>query len=224
MKNILLCLFLLAFSLRGIQGQGLRPPDSTKYRINLPPYWQPGNKIWQILVDKLPLVCEELKDKDLCGDNCNPRYFIEFEMSAPLIFSYTSNHISSDYTNTQYRKPSDNWDIITWYGFDCYLLLLDEKNNLLTKFVLVDRTEMWSITHRITLPSYSPPPAQLLFVRRNWAGRNGTTTDNNANQAILPVVGQEGQTPYSYINVNKEKLSPGNNDLFLVIDRKIKSW
>jgi len=224
MKKILFCFAICTGSLMVTEGQHLSSVDTGKFRINLPPYWKAGNKVWEILVDKLPLVCEELKDKELCGNDCNPRYSIEFEMSPPVIFSYTSNHISSDYTNNQYRKPSEVWDFNAHYSFECYLLLLDDKNKLLTKFVLVDSTEEWTVTFRETLRSYAPPPPQMQALRRNWASRNGTVIDNGPSfQSIVPAMAQEGQTPYSFINSNKDKLWPTNNDMFLVVDRKIKS-
>lgn len=225
MKKILLCITLWTGCLPASQGQRLSSVDTGKFRINLPNYWKSGNKIWEILSDKLPLVCGVLKDKELCGDDCNPRYSIEFEMTPPVIFSYSSNHVSSDYTNTHSRKPSEVWDFKAHYSFECYLLLLDDKNNLLTKFVLVDNSEEWIVTFRETLRSYAPPPPQVQVFRRNSASRSGSVIDNNqAFQAVLPTVGQEGQTPYSYINSNKDKLSPTNNDMFLIVDRKIKSW
>ncbi|MEO6611485.1 MAG: hypothetical protein ABIT05_05110 [Chitinophagaceae bacterium] len=222
MKKILVCYALVACFGTVMQAS---PPDTTKYRINLPSYWKPGNKIWEILTDKLPLVCEELKDKELCGDNCNPGYSIEFEMSAPFINSYTPIHVSSDYTNTLSKRPTEVWDIVTSYSFECYLLLMDDKNKILTKFILVDSDETWIVTSRQTLRSYSPPPMQMAAIRRNWSNRSGSLVDNSSQvQGLYPYTAQEGQTPYAFINENKDKLSPTNNDLFLVVDRKIRSW
>lgn len=223
MKSIIFCFTLLVFFSPGVQGQRLSSPDSSKYRINLPGYWRPGNKIWQILNDKLPLVCEELKDKELCGDNCSPLYTIEFEMSEPVIFNYSPNHISSDYTNNQYKKPSEVWDFATWYGFECSLLLLDEKDKILTRLILVDTNEVWTVTNRVTLASYSPAPRQMMYIRRN--NRSGAADINNtANQPVIESVAQEGQTPFAYINNNKDKLSPGRKDMLAVIDNKIRGW
>ncbi|MEO7923779.1 MAG: hypothetical protein ABIR30_08870 [Chitinophagaceae bacterium] len=228
MKKLITCLSILACILPGAWGQRLSSLDTNKYRINLPDYWKPGNKVWQILVDKLPHVCDELKDKELCGDNCNPRYFIEFEMSPPAVFSHSYNHISADYTNTVYKKPTDSWDFNTHYSFECYLLLFDEKDKLLTKFIVVDSMEEWTVTHRVTLAAYAPPPTQMLPVRRNWASRNASSISSTdyalSNQANFPAVGQEGQTPFSYINANSDRLWPTNKDLFLVVDRKFNSW
>ncbi len=225
MKKILICYALYACCIPGITAQRLSSLDTGKYRINLPSYWKPGNKIWEILTEKLPIVCEELKDKELCGDNCHPRYSIEFEMSAPVIYSYSPNHISSDYTNTLNKRPTEVWDFTTSYGFECYLLLMDEKDNILTKFILVDDTELWTVTSRQTLRSYAPPPPQMASIRRNWSNRSGSLVDNSTQvQGLYPYTPQEGQTPYAYINDNKDKLSPSNNDMFLVVDRKIRSW
>lgn len=223
MKSFLLSFTFLAAWYSGADGQHLPAPDSGKYRVNLPDYWRPGNKIWQILNDKLPLVCEELKGKELCGDNCSPRYSIEFEMSEPVIYNYSPNHISSDYTNTQYKKPSEVWDFATWYGFECSLLLLDEKDKLLTRFILVDTNEVWSVTNRITLASYSPAPRQMLYLRK-YNRAVAADINNTAYQPIIESVGLEGQTPFDYINNNKDKLSPGRKDMLAIVDNKIRAW
>src|SRR5215212_321346 len=85
MKFILL-IYLLGLSFIS-EAQTLASIDTGKYKIVLPDYWKRGNKIWQILNDKLPLVCPELKDKDLCGDNCNPAYYIGMEVSNVRVYN-----------------------------------------------------------------------------------------------------------------------------------------
>ena len=122
MKKFASCYFFLFLISIISSGQSLSEIDSSKYKINLPDYWKPGNKIWRILNDKLPQVCEELKNKELCGDNCNPAYRIEFEMSEPIINDYYSNHISSGTT-------SQTWEFVTVYRFTSSLLLVNKKMN-----------------------------------------------------------------------------------------------
>jgi hypothetical protein len=196
-------------------GQKLSNVDTGKYSIHLPDYWKPGNKIWQILNDKLPLVCEELKDKELCGDNCNPKYSIEFEMSEPVVFDYYPSLISSD-------KTTETWEIATLYGFTCYLLLMNERNELLTKFVLVDTNEVWKVKHRAKLISFAPPPpAKIYMLSPPYQSQGSAMYEyyQNRNGA-----GSAGQTPYSYINNNKGNLSPTQRDMLGIIDDKIRSW
>jgi hypothetical protein len=224
MKKPVLCLFLSLCFLSAITGQRLLPVDSTKYRIDLPEYWKPGNRVWQILTDKLPLVCNEIKDKELCGDQCNPVYRFEFEMSDPVIFEYFPNHISSTYTNNQFGKPSETWDIQTLYGFECSLLLRNDKGELITRFILVDTNEVWSVTNRVTLASYSPPPIVSGAVRRIRNNRNNPLEPDQNILPTIPQLGQEGETPYSYINRNREKLIPAYRDFITIVDRKINSW
>jgi hypothetical protein len=224
MKNLVFCFFLSVYCLAGATAQRLATVEPNKYRIDLPEYWKPGDRVWKILTDKLPLVCEEIKDKELCGDNCNPGYTIEFEMSDPVIFEYFPNHISSSYTNNQFRRPSENWEIQTLYGFECSLLLRNERGVLITRFILVDTNEVWIVSNRVTLASYSPPPIQTDFLRRIRPNRYGIVDPNPSNQQIIPETGQEGETPYSYINRNREKLTPTYRDMFAVVDRKINSW
>jgi len=224
MKNIVICFVLSVCSMAEAIGQRLSTPDSTKYRIDLPDYWKPGNKVWKILIDKLPLVCAEIKDKELCGDDCNPGYSFEFEMSDPVIFNYFPNHISSVFTNNQFRRPSETWDIQTRYGFECSLLLRDEKGILVTRFILVDTNEVWNVSHRVTLAAYSPPPIQASLLRRARAGRYGAIDPPPPSQTFMPETGQEGETPYSYINRNRERLGPTYRDMFAIVDMKINSW
>jgi hypothetical protein len=224
MKNIVFGFVLSASCLSAAIGQRLPVPDTNKYRIDLPSYWKPGNKVWKILTDKLPLVCPEIKDKEICGDDCNPGYTLQFEMSDPVIFEYFPNHINSIYTNTQFRKPSETWDIQTQYGFECSLLLRNDKGVLITRFILVDTNEVWNVSHRVTLASYSPPPIQASLLRRTRVNRYGVVDPNPPSQAYIPETGQEGETPYSYINRNREKLTPTYRDLFAIVDMKINSW
>ena len=224
MKNLLFCFFLFVCCLNETTGQRLLNVDTNKYRIDLPEYWKPGNRVWKILTDKLPLVCNEIKNKELCGDHCNPLYTLEFEMSDPVIFDYLPNHISSIYTNNQFVKPSETWEIQTLYGFECSLLLRNEKGVLITRFILVDTNEVWRIANRVTLASYSPPPPAASFVRRTLPGRFNTDYSNPVNMQQMPVLGQEGETPYSYISRNREKLTPSYRDMITVVDRKINSW
>lgn len=217
MKKFLPVVVFICFFSVVCPGQKLSTVDTGKYSIHLPEYWKPGNKIWQILTDKLPLVCEELKDKEVCGDNCNPKYTIEFEMSEPVVFDYYPSPVFSD-------NRTETWEIATLYGFTSYLLLFNEKNELLTKFVLVDTNEVWKVKHRAKLISFAPPPPLKIYM----------LSPPNPNQAQANVMNEQslmkstgisaGQTPYSYINNNKETLSPTQRDMLGIIDDKIKSW
>lgn len=224
MKYLVCCFVLSVSCLAEAAGQRLPNVDTNKYRIDLPEYWKPGNRVWKILTDKLPLVCTEIKDKELCGDDCNPGYTLEFEMSDPVIFEYFPNHISSSYVNNQFEKPSESWEIQTLYGFECSLLLKNERGILVTRFILVDTNEVWKVTNRVKLASYSPPPVPFFNVRRIRTSRFGTVDPNPPVQSIIPEIGQEGETPYAFINRNKDRLSPTYRDMFAVVDLKINSW
>ncbi|MEQ1676594.1 MAG: hypothetical protein ABL876_07835, partial [Chitinophagaceae bacterium] len=89
MRKLSLLMTLLSFTVFHAASQrDLSLIDENKYRINLPDYWARGNKVWQILDEKLPDICPELKGKELCGDNCNPKYTIEFYITDPLVYEY----------------------------------------------------------------------------------------------------------------------------------------
>lgn len=209
MKKNILCLSVLFFAVMTAAAQPLKI-NANKYRLNLPAYWKPGNKVWQILTDKLPEVCEELKDKELCGDNCNPKYTVEFYMSAPYIYDYYPNHISSDNNSS---RPTEVWDFVTYYSFECYLLLFDNNNKLLTKVVITDTDDVCQVKNRATLLAFAPPPPYRFGLR--LIGANSQSSNAPGSQI--------GQTPYSYINNNKEKLSPAEKDMLAVVDNKLRS-
>ncbi len=223
MKVALIFLAISLFSFSQTKAQHLASIDSNKYRINLPDYWKPGQRIWRILSDKLPVVCEDIRDKELCGDDCNPWLRIEFEMSDPVILDYLPNHISSNYANTQLSRPSDLWDIQTTYVFEASLLLMDNNGKIITRFIVVDTNEVWKHSNRITLASYAPAPPPVSYIRRTTPNRYGITPDPGYQQ-LIPITGQEGITPFSYINKNRDKLTPSLKDMLAVIDSKIASW
>lgn len=223
MRSVVIFLAVSLFSFLQTEAQHLASVDSNKYRINLPDYWKPGQRIWRILSDKLPTVCDDIRDKELCGDDCNPWLRIEFEMSAPLILNYLPNHISSSYTNNQFSRPSDLWDIQTTYAFEASFLLMDNNGRIITRFILVDSNEVWKHSNRITLASYAPTPPPASYLRRTSPNRFGIIADPGYQQ-LIPITGQEGITPFSYINQNREKLAPSLKDMLAVIDTKINSW
>jgi len=181
---------------------------TNKYRINLPYYWGKGNKVWTVLNDKLPLVCEELKDKELCGDDCNPEYTVEFYLTEPIVFSYFSKQIIPEpYTNTRhltyiqnqypqnperayYANKDYTWQITTEYGFQCFLILMDTRGKILTKMILVDTNEVWKVACNVNLAS------------------GGTFSE---------------KSPDSYIENNKKKLVPDIYELLAIVDKKMLS-
>lgn len=215
MKKYLPLLFLLTAGIT-VAAQKSKLSEN-KYRINLPDYWKSGNKVWQKLTDKLPEVCGELKDKELCGDNCNPRYTVEFYMTQPWIIDYYPNHISSDVNST---RPTELWEFVTYYNFQCYLLLYDNSTKkLLTKVIVVDTNEVWQLRNRATLLSYAPAGPSR-------AGLRAYTVNSGTQQLPSTISGptsQSGQTPFSYINNNKSVLNPQEKDLLAVVDDKFRS-
>lgn len=227
MKKLLSCFIFFTCLMLPCISQDLHKTDTGKYRINLPDYWGRGNKVWQVLTDKLPLICEELKDKELCGDDCNAKYIVEFEMTDPYISEFYPRLIFSDNTPAPNRQASDTWDIDTYYSFECSLLLFDNNDKLLTRLVLVDTNEVYKVTHRTALASFtSSSPARYAF--RKGATRSETifmdlNTLNNVNGQPTSPSGQNGQTAFSYINENKEKLYPTRKDLLAVVDAKLKA-
>ncbi len=209
MKFIISCLLISVLIPEHSFCQTLSAIDTNKYSIHLPDYWKPGNKVWQILNDKLPLVCDELKDKELCGDNCNPKYSIEFEMSEPVILGSYPSHILT-------ANGKESWNIKTTYGFSASLLLLNENNELLIKFILVDFNELWTKTRRIEVQSSTPAqPIQPIKV----------IALNSVNLSQVPQInpGNNGYSQYRSNNMNNYSSPPTRIDMLGIVDEKIKS-
>lgn len=216
MKQAFLLLVLAnLISLLSFSQRNLGHIDDDKYSINLPDYWGKGSKVWHNLIEKLPLLCEELKGKDLCGDKCNPAYTIDFYITEATIFDYTAiKKFPALSTNTQLnakqelarmQNPLDyhrynansispasqnNWNITTNYGFQCFLLLRNNSGKLLTKIVLVDTNQVWSKQHLINLSS-------------------------NGNFSAL--------TPQTYIENSESKLRPLPKELMEIAEQKLLS-
>lgn len=180
MRRILL-LPVFCFSLITAYSQRtLKDIDENKFRINLPDYWGRNSKVVRILMDKLPVFAEEIKDKEVCGDDCNPAYNIDFYLSYPeivdqglaskpaiqpantrpqfntvqLIRNNLDNRTNPDpqlvAINTPTAQPTPhNWEVITYYRFECFLLLKDRNENVITRFVLVDADATWAYTHKV---------------------------------------------------------------------------
>ena len=215
MRNILPFLFLLfATSIYGKDPN--LPRDTNKYRINLPDHWKPGNKVWQILNDKLPLVCTELKDKDLCGDNCKPIYTVDFEMTDPTVLDYYPKRIANN-----------KYEIITLYSFQSNLYIRNRKGEIVTRIIIVDTNEVFNVKHPAIINEFAEASVpKRMYIKKVSAIQT---------EAVLQEVGQQpsnsgysnnrtaADTPYSYINKNKEKLVPRTKDLYEVIDRKFRA-
>ncbi|MCX6319602.1 MAG: hypothetical protein NTW29_20155 [Bacteroidetes bacterium] len=210
-------LFLLLFA-TGAQAQPLRIKEN-KYKINLPEYWKHGNKVWRKLTERLPQICEELVDKDLCGDDCNPRYTVDFYMTPPVVEDYNSYVISP---NPAGNPPTDTWEFVTYYHFECYLLLYDNKTQeLLTKVIVVDSNELWTVKNRVSLQNNATTPPSAYSPRNLPVNAQGPPlafySPGTPNWSP-----QRTQTPFSYINKNANKLAPQEKDQLFIVDNKFK--
>ncbi len=219
MKYFIPILILCMFS-HVLPAQHLSNIDVNKYSIRLPSYWKPGNKIWKILTDKLPLVCEEIKEKELCGDNCNPGYTIELEVYEPLALDH-------DYycTNSTSTGPVRDWVFLTYYNFQSSLLLLNEKREVITRFIVVDTTETFMIRkmEKIRVPGeiiFRPSRGQI-----SWNGPNNSFYLYTQSR-ILPaqIRYSDHLNPQQWVKENQHKLLPSDKELFAIIDQKIRSW
>lgn len=205
-----------------LEAQRLSAVDTGKYSLLLPPYWKPGNKAWRILDDLLITKIPELFNKELCGDDCNPAYRVEFYMSNPRIDHYSATHVNS----TRYTQT---WNITTHYSFEAALLLFDHTNKLLTRILLIDPEEDWRKLNRVEWNS--PRPVYPLS-ERNLQAVMVPPPGSPAGQEYLMLQQQQQMgtvaappqlSPRDYIYRNTEALFPTQQDLFAHTDDRIRS-
>ncbi len=195
--TLLLTAFFVALTLSaGAQNKKL-PLNENKYRIDLPDYWGHRNKVWQILTEKLPLVCDELKNKQICGDNCRPKYTVGFYITEPEVVGYTrykkpqpistntralvnkmpgvslntppyNRNFPIEYYNAAPNNVSnEKWETAGEYIFQCFLLLKDDTGHIITKFILVDTNEVWSSPYKAGSRSFFPSGDPDIFFEKN---------------------------------------------------------
>jgi len=162
------------------------------------------------------MICEEIKDKELCGDDCNPRYTIELEVYEPLATNY-------DYycTNLASNSPFRDWVFLTYYNFQSSFLLLNEKRELITRFILVDTTETWMVRKK---ESFQLQPEITYSASRVILS---TYTLNRAQNPMSPrllVRYRDTINPAEYVDKNRQTLLPSDAELFAIIEKKIRAW
>lgn len=218
MKNNLFLLLMISFvSLTARAQQTSEKIDTNKYRINLSKYWSNGHKVWKILSDRLPEICPELSDKDLCGDDCKTRYSVELYITEPVIEDYRFTNFGTSVTSgtrpgsfdpvvdptgkmvslpmatlinlTQTGNKDVKMTLSSYYSFESYLLLVENNEKIITKMVLVDSTELWT-------------------KRKNF--------DNRYSNRL-------GSSKEQIIEKSKDELAPNEKDLLTIIENKILS-
>lgn len=213
MKKTGLVLALFLWTCSSTFSQQAKKVNPSKYRINLPNYWKPGSKAVQVLADRLPEVCEELKDKELCGDDCRAKYTLEFYMSEPKVFEYRANLVSVGTEKSTYN-------FVTSYSFESALLLFDESDKLLKRINLVNADEVFTITHRAELNNYVPSMNNRQSMNTQAPGTVAIPNLYPANYWNTRTI--RGQTPYSYIEEHVDKLYPTRNGMLSVVDDHIR--
>ena len=151
MRIFTLLLLFVSFQFQS-NAQKTRSIDTTKYRINLPEYWKPGNKVWRILNNNLPKVCLELANKDLCGDNCQAGYTVDFEVTEPIILDYYSNKISGN-----------RHEIITLYTFQSNLFVRNKDGVITSHIILADTNEVFRLKNTAYINDVISPPTPPKF-------------------------------------------------------------
>lgn len=217
--RLLLIILIVPASLAA---QRLSSLDTGKYSLLLPSYWKPGNKAWRILDDLLITKIPELQNKELCGDDCNPAYRVEFYMSNPLIDHYSASHVNS-------TRFSQTWNITTHYSFEAALLLFDHRNKLLTRILLIDPEEDWRKLNRV---EWNAPRPAFPQTERNLQAVMVPPPGSPAGQEYLMLQQQQQMgtvaappliSPRDYIYRNTAALFPTQQDLFAHVDDRIRS-
>jgi hypothetical protein len=220
--QIYLCVFLLLGTGLTISAQKSLPVDSNRYSIELPAYWKTGNKVWRILNDKLPLICPEVKNKDLCGEQCNPALKFTLHTSPVSVIDY--NYHPSSVVSTS-NTQGDNYEFVTHYKFKSWLELRNAKGELLVQLILVDENEDWTCSHMAIMPSSIQQASSMPKLVRQ---RSGNTTvlvfdDRALNSGTIATPVSDQTNPDSYIQKHRKDLMPTERAIFDIIDGKFRA-
>jgi hypothetical protein len=175
------------------------------------------------LNDKLPLVCEELKDKQLCGDDCNPKYIVAFEMTRPVINdSYFAKVKTPGERESWKSLPGRN------YNFQASLLLQDNNGIVLTRFIIVDTNEVWMLytknAGKLQAKIISQDIAQPATASASSSSQPFAFNSGDNRRDPLPIYSQRDYIIYEPADDADIKEVPTLTDLFIIFDRKIKAW
>lgn len=211
MRKIYPFIFILLVVTITAQSQKSLKVSENKFKLELYKVWGKSHAVSKKLLEKLPEICPELKDFEICGDDCNPEYTVEFFMSDPTVFEYRLQR-TAGFPNTNTRNlvqypiarlnfpeqqispnnvlqpSSEKWTIVSSYFFQSFLLLRNRNNEIITKLVLVDTNEVWQ-TLRSSVINVNPNS------RKN--------------------------TPFSNIDDNPEMLIPPREEMVGIVERKI---
>jgi hypothetical protein len=161
-------------------------------------------------------VCDELKGKEICGDDCKPKYTLEFYLSEPIVIDFKANPIASTHLTRSYN-------IVTSYAFECALILFDEKDRLITRINLVDLDDTWTVTHRAELQNGQPNfPIRQVLGTSNPAQPGGPFIYGAPN--MYYPAGRQAQTPYSYIREHEADLYPTRSDMLNAVADSIRDF
>ncbi len=191
MKKLLIISLLVWFSLTGFSQQ-LAIRFSDRYKLDLPRTWMKP-KIIKAVTEVLPLVLEELKDKDFCTD-CKGTYTVQLLVDSPYIKS--RNNISNGYSSNNVLHYT--MEII--YQFRSTLGLFDTSGNLLTELVLVAPEEEHAKRSAIQMN-------QMTYSRQMITDREGRVT-----QIMVPIYHSAPVT---------NKLYPSLEDLTAITEQRL---
>lgn len=78
----------------------------------------------------------------------------------------------------KYLASNNTWNVTSYFNFQCYLLLMDDTNKILTKLILVDTDETFAIVNRVDMNR----TAYNSFAEQNIS----SYIDNNKERLIPP--------------------------------------
>lgn len=145
--------------------------SDNNFSLELPSYWKKEGKVWRMLAEKLPEYCPELSGKQVCADCPQTEYKVVWLMSEPLVMGQDSKEIdnnringtnginrmtsagrsntgrdsivaNSNYVYERTRDYNTRWQIRTYFTFQFSLLVLDNKDSIIRRLILVDNDEV----------------------------------------------------------------------------------
>lgn len=157
--------------------------SDNNFSLELPSYWKKEGKVWRMLAEKLPEYCPELSGKQVCADCPQTEYKVVWLMSEPLVMGQDVKEVSNSRNpaasrvnsvnvtvqgtngrdsiiatranfNPRMENYSTRWNIRIYYSFQFSFLLLDNKDSILRRIILVDTDEMFVKNNDVVTSSY----------------------------------------------------------------------
>lgn len=197
-----------------------------KYRIDLPQNLNFSKGFTTRLIDILPILSSKLKNKDVCGDDCNSLYHVSIEISQfkNLGQDYQLASTSlSQFANSSY----ETYAVYSHFSFESSLII-DSAGVIVERIQVVDTSEQWSanFSEKIRIADKDNPHVNNIKIKQNATlpvDINTSIYNNNLSATALQNNSTAETSPISYLYNNRIRYTVESKHLIDVIEKKINS-